>query len=137
MLLAYAKMTLSDDLLESSLPDESYFARLLSSYFPPALVERYADRLDQHTLRRQIITTVFVNEMINRGGITFTYRAGEEAGATPVEIARAYAVARDVFGLDEFWRNVELLDNAVPTEAQSAVYLETRRLLDRATRWVL
>ena len=137
VLLAYAKMTLSDDLLESSLPDESYFARLLSSYFPPALVERYADRLDQHTLRRQIITTVFVNEMINRGGITFTYRAGEEAGATPVEIARAYAVARDVFGLDEFWRNVELLDNAVPTEAQSAVYLETRRLLDRATRWVL
>jgi glutamate dehydrogenase len=137
VLLAYSKMTLADDLLESSLPDEPYFARQLTSYFPTALVERYADRLDQHPLRRQIITTVFVNEMINRGGITFTFRAGEEAGATPVEIARAYAVARDVFGLDAFWRRVEQLDNVVPTAAQSAVYLETRRLLDRATRWVM
>ncbi|MFZ0324100.1 MAG: NAD-glutamate dehydrogenase domain-containing protein [Actinomycetes bacterium] len=137
VLLAYSKMTLADELLETSLPDEPYFARLMASYFPPALVERYAGRLDQHPLRRQIITTVFVNEMINRGGITFTYRAGEEAGATAVEIARAYAVARDVFGLDVFWREVEALDNLVPTAAQSAVYLETRRLLDRATRWVM
>ena len=32
---------------------------------------------------------------------------------------------------------VEALDNQVPTGAQTAVYLEARRLLDRAVRWLL
>src|SRR5262249_35720588 len=32
---------------------------------------------------------------------------------------------------------VEALDNKVPVDAQTAVYLEVRRLLDRATRWLV
>ena len=78
-----------------------------------------------------------VNRIINRGGITFVFRAMEETGATPVEIARAHTVAREVFALDEFWERVAELDNRVPVRAQSALYLESRRLLDRATRWLL
>ena len=78
-----------------------------------------------------------VNDMVNRGGITFAFRAGEETGAGPVEVARAYAVAREVFGLPELWRRIEALDNQVPTAAQCALFLESRRLLDRATRWLL
>jgi glutamate dehydrogenase len=46
-------------------------------------------------------------------------------------------VAREVFALPDFWRRVEALDNVVPTSAQCALFLESRRLLDRATRWVL
>jgi glutamate dehydrogenase len=78
-----------------------------------------------------------VNRIINRGGITFVFRAMEETGATPVEIARAHTVAREVFALDEFWERVAELDNRVPVRAQSDLYLESRRLLDRATRWLL
>jgi glutamate dehydrogenase len=137
VLVAYAKMTFAEDLLQTGLPDEPYFEQLLRSYFPPAVVERYGDRLSLHPLRREIVTTVLVNEIINRGGITFVFRAGEETGAGPVEIVRAYSVARDVFDLDSFWRSIEALDNVIPTAAQSALYLETRRLQDRATRWVL
>jgi glutamate dehydrogenase len=101
------------------------------------VVERYPDRLGEHPLRRQIITTVVVNQMINRGGITFVYRSIEETGANPVEIARAQTVAREVFGLESYWEKVAALDNRVPTRAQSWLYLESRRLLDRATRWLL
>jgi glutamate dehydrogenase len=75
--------------------------------------------------------------MVNRGGISFVFRAAEETGATPVEVARAYTVVREVFRLPDFWRRVEALDNVIPTRAQSALYLECRRLLDRATRWML
>jgi glutamate dehydrogenase len=46
-------------------------------------------------------------------------------------------VAREVFGLADIWRDVEALDNQVPTAAQSALLLEARRLLDRAARWFL
>ena len=56
-------------------------ARRCAGYFPPPLRERFADRLDGHPLRREIITTVVVNDMVNRGGITFVFRAVEETGA--------------------------------------------------------
>jgi glutamate dehydrogenase len=46
-------------------------------------------------------------------------------------------VAREVFGLHEFVARVEQLDNQVPTAAQTALYLEFRRLMDRAVRWWL
>ena len=92
-----------------------------------------------HALRRQIITTQLVNEVVNRGGTTFVFRAIEETGATAADVIRAYVVVRDVFGLGEFWQAVEDLDSDhdVPTAAQVAVYLETRRLMDRAVRWLL
>ncbi len=137
VLVAYSKMTLTEVLLQSALPDEPWFDRALRGYFPPQLVQRYGDRLADHPLRRPIITTVIVNDLINRGGITFSYRACEETSATPVEVARAYTVVREVFGLENFWARVEELDAVVPTNAQTALYLECRRLLDRATRWLL
>jgi len=137
VLVAYSKMTLAADLLATSLPEESYARNLIRSYFPEEVVERYDAILEDHPLRREIITTVAVNDIINRGGITFVYRAQEETGATPAEIARAYAVCREVFDLPRFWRRVEHLGNSAPMDAQSAIYLEARRLLDRSARWLL
>jgi len=137
VLVAYSKMVLAHDLLESPLPDEPYYQHVLEAYFPRAVAERYSDRLASHPLRREIITTMVVNRMINRGGITFCFRAMEETGATPAEIARAHTVAREVFALDDFWGRVAELDNRVPVRTQSGLYLESRRLLDRAIRWLL
>jgi glutamate dehydrogenase len=137
VLVAYSKMVLAEDLLQSQLPDEPYYQHVLEAYFPRAVVEKYADRLSSHPLRREIITTMVVNQIINRGGITCCFRAMEETGATPVEIARAHTVAREVFALDDFWARVAELDNRVPVLAQSGLYLESRRLLDRASRWLL
>ena len=47
MLLAYAKLSLYGDLLESSVPDDPYLGRELSRYFPSQLVERYPDALEK------------------------------------------------------------------------------------------
>ncbi|GAA4357822.1 NAD-glutamate dehydrogenase [Angustibacter luteus] len=137
VLVAYSKITLAEDVLASSLPDDPWFASTLAAYFPEALVERYGDRLAQHPLRREIVTTKLVNNLVNRGGITFAFRVAEETAATPVQVALAYVVAREVFDLHDFVAKVEALDNQVPTRAQTALYLEFRRLMDRAVRWLL
>jgi glutamate dehydrogenase len=137
VLLAYAKITLTADLLETGVADEPWFERALRSYFPAPLVDRYAARLDSHPLRPEIVTCVAVNDMVNHGGITFAFRAMEETGAGPAEVLRAYFVVREVFDLPGFWARVEGLDGTVPTVAQTALNLEARRLLDRATRWLL
>ncbi len=137
VLVAYAKISLTQDILASGLPDEDWFEVTLRDYFPGQLTERYGDLFAEHPLRRQLITTCLVNEMVNRGGITFAYRAHEETGASTAQIARAYTVCREVFGLRDFVARVEALDNQVPTEAQTALYLAFRRMLDRSVRWFL
>jgi glutamate dehydrogenase len=42
-----------------------------------------------------------------------------------------------VFNLPPLWAAIEALDNQVPTSAQHAAYAEVRRLIDRATRWLV
>ncbi|WP_270886695.1 NAD-glutamate dehydrogenase [Pedococcus sp. 5OH_020] len=137
VLVAYAKLALKEDLLPSELPDDPWFQQTLTDYFPQPLREQFSEELTQHPLRREIITNAVVNSMVNRGGITFAFRAMEETGSTPEQIARAFVVCREIFDLPGFVRSVEALDNAVPTAVQSQLYLEFRRLIDRSMRWFL
>ncbi|PZS17832.1 MAG: NAD-glutamate dehydrogenase [Pseudonocardiales bacterium] len=137
VLVAYSKMTLTQHIEDSTLPDEPWFQHALIDYFPPAIAERFAADLANHPLHREIITTVVVNDMINRGGTTFVHRAIEETGADIAQITRAYGIVREVFALPALWADIEALDNLVPTDAQHAGYQEIRRLIDRATRWLV
>jgi glutamate dehydrogenase len=137
VLLAYVKIALEDELHSSTLPDEDWTHPVLVDYFPTPLRERYENLMTGHRLRREIVATQLVNEVVNRGGSTFVYRAVEETGASSADVIRAYAVVRDVFGLADFWADVEALDNAVSTAAQTTLYLAVRRLLDRAVRWLV
>jgi glutamate dehydrogenase len=130
-------MTLTHRIEDSTLPDDPWFQRALAGYFPSTIAERFAEDLLHHPLHREIITTVVVNDMINRGGTTFVHRAIEETGAAVGEIARAYSVVRAVFDLPSLWTAIEALDNEVPTSAQHAAYREVRRLIDRAIRWLV
>ena len=45
VLLAYTKIAVYDDLLESDVPEDPYISRELEQYFPTALRERFRDRM--------------------------------------------------------------------------------------------
>ena len=137
VLLAYVKITLENEILADELVDEAWTHDVLARYFPTPLRERFGARMAGHRLRREIISTALVNEVVNRGGTSFVYRAMEESGASAADVMRAYVVVREAFGLAEIWRAAEELDNQVPTSAQTLVFLESRRLLDRAVRWLV
>ncbi len=137
VLVAYAKITLQRGLLEGGLPDEPWFNSALQSYFPHEIVERYGDRLNDHPLRREIVTTCVVNDLVNRAGITFVFRAIEESGAATPDVVRAYTVVREVFGFEAYWAAIEELDPMIATGMQTTLQLEGRRLLDRSVRWLL
>ncbi|MEU4665995.1 NAD-glutamate dehydrogenase, partial [Micromonospora chalcea] len=137
VLLAYVKIVLEREIVGEGLADEEWTTDILVNYFPTPLRQRFADRMGRHRLRRDIVTTVLVNEAINRGGISFVFRVVEETAASAADVLRAYVVVREVFGLRDLWDAVEALDNKVSPELQTAVYLDTRRLLDRAVRWLV
>ena len=137
VLAAYSKIALTADLSGADLASDPWFAQQLFAYFPGPLRERFAARIAQHPLRDAIVTTAVVNQLINDGGITVVFRACEETGTTPLEAVRAAAAVTAIFDLPSFWNRVDALDNVVPTAAQDALFLESRRLLDRAMRWFL
>ena len=137
VLLAYAKITLTEQLNDSDIAGDAYFSRFVADYFPQDLREPFAAQVGTHPLRKEIVSTVATNQLINMGGVTFMFRAAEETGATSPEIVRAAFAAIEIFRLRDFDAQIDSYDNQIPTSAQSALHLEMRRLLDRATRWFL
>src|SRR5271166_5904371 len=137
LLLAHTKIAAGEDVLTSSLPDDPYLRRVLAAYFPAPLRARFADRMEAHPLRREIITTSAVNEMIDTSGTTFLFRLIEETGASVPNITRAWLVAREVFDMPAFWGQVEGLAGRVGIAAQITLLLEGRKLTERAARWLL
>ncbi|WP_405840635.1 NAD-glutamate dehydrogenase [Streptomyces sp. NBC_01518] len=137
VLLAYTKITVSDELLHTTLPDDPYLRTLLHAYFPTALREKFAEQIDTHALHREIVTTVLVNDTVNTGGTSFLHRLREETGASLEEIVRAQTAARAIFDAAEVWDGVEALDNTVEAPVQTRIRLHSRRLCERGTRWLL
>ena len=137
VLMAYVKNVTTDALDDSSLPDDPYFMATLADYFPEVLREPFAEGMKRHALRRQIVVTCLVNDMVNRGGSTFPFRVAEELGAGPAETVRGFVFTRDVFRMQDLWRRIAALDHLVPAEVQEDMYLQLRRLLDRGTRWLI
>ncbi|CAM5515511.1 hypothetical protein STENM36S_02272 [Streptomyces tendae] len=137
VLLAYTKITVAEELLHTSLPDDPYLKGLLHAYFPSALREQFAEQVDSHPLRREITTTVLVNDTVNTGGTTYLHRMREETGASLEEIVRAQTAARAIFSSSPVWDAVEALDTKVDAAVQTRIRLHSRRLVERGTRWLL
>ncbi|MER6129516.1 NAD-glutamate dehydrogenase [Streptomyces sp. NPDC001795] len=137
VLLAYTKITVSRELLETPLPDDSYLRNLLHAYFPTALREKFPEQIDNHALRREIVTTLLVNDTVNTGGTSFLHRLREETGASLEEIVRAQTASRAIFHAGAVWDAVEALDNKVDADVQTRIRLHSRRLVERGTRWLL
>jgi glutamate dehydrogenase len=137
LLLAHTKISAGQDVLASTLPDDPYLRRVLSGYFPGPLRSQFASLMADHPLRREIITTAAVNEMVDYSGTTFLFRLIEETGASVPDLSRAWLVAREVFDMPAFWSAVESLDGSVDLATQITLLLEGRKLTERAVRWLL
>jgi glutamate dehydrogenase len=129
VLLSWAKIALSADLLKSKLPDDPVCERLLIAYFPPALRERFLDDIKAHRLRREIITTSITNAMINRGGPAMAVRLADETGRAAVDVAYAFLAACSIFQLSELWREIDALDGKIPGHRQLDFYARAQDFL--------
>ena len=137
VLLSYSKLVLYDDLLNSKLPDDAYFAADLATYFPKPLRAPYEAQIERHRLKREIVVTVVSNDVVNRVGINFVHEVREKTGMPPEETVKAYLITREIFGMRGLWAEIEALDNKVPALLQSRMLVECGRLIERETVWFL
>ena len=137
VLLAYAKLSLYSELLDSAVPDDPYLGRELERYFPKEMSERYDDALHAHRLRREIIATQLTNSMINRGGATLIVRIADQTGAAPAAIAAAFAAVRNSYDLIALNGEIDALDNKLSGETQLGLYAAAQNLLLDRLVWFL
>jgi glutamate dehydrogenase len=137
VLLAYAKLTLSSDLNETSVPDDPYLGKELYRYFPTELSQRYPEALEHHRLRREIIATQLTNSIINRGGPSLIARMTDETGASADRIVRAFAAVRDSYGMTELNGEIDALDNKIPGALQLDLYAAVKRLMMDRMVWFI
>ena len=136
MLLSYSKIRLYQQLLDSDIPEEGFFADELLRYFPEQLQERFAHLMTAHRLKREIIATQVTNSLVNRMGVTFVMRMRDDTGATAAEVARAYTVARELMDARDYWERVQALDNKAAAGMQTEALLIMWNQLRQITRWL-
>lgn len=138
-LMAHVKLALKDDVLGSDLPDQEAFASRLPRYFPSQLRDQYAADTRSHQLRREIITTMLVNDLVDTAGITYAYRITEDVGVGPIDAVRSYVAVNAIFRVGDVWRQIrDASDNCgLPVSISDRMTLDLRRLIDRAGRWLL
>ncbi|HEX2286244.1 MAG TPA: NAD-glutamate dehydrogenase domain-containing protein, partial [Mycobacterium sp.] len=134
-LMAHVKLALKDQLLASDLPDQEAFAARLPSYFPAKLRDEFARDIRSHQLRREIVSTMLVNDLVDTSGITYAYRISEDVGVGPIDAVRSYVATNAIFRIGEVWRQIRAADISVAMSDR--LTLDLRRLVDRAGRWLL
>jgi glutamate dehydrogenase len=137
VLLAYAKLSLYDELLESNVPDDPYLGRELTRYFPKAILERFPDAPERHRLRREIIATQLANSIINRGGPSFAVQIEDQTGAPVAKMAAAFAAVRDSYQMSALNAGIDGLDNKVSAKLQGELYGAVQNLLRDRLVWFL
>ncbi len=137
VLLSWTKIVLADELLASDLPDDPYLREDLLGYFPSRMQADHVPAMEVHPLRREIIVTQVVNDLVNGAGLTFIPRLAGETGSSVADLTRANFVAREIFGSLALREEIASYDNQVPAERQTRMRIEMRTLVERASRWLV
>lgn len=137
VLLSYSKADLKEELMDPLVGDDALLGTFIASAFPRQIINRYADEIESHQLRREIVATQVANDLVNHMGVHFVPRLSNSTGASPAMIARAYMTSRQVLNVADCWRAIESLDHRVESSIQLEMMQDVRRLVRRTSRWFI
>lgn len=123
VLLAYAKNTLGAILTNSETFGIDNYDNTLINYFPSDLQKQFRQDILSHPLKREIIITCLVNEMINRVGPTFVHEVENATGKTTSQVVTKYFQAVEILNLSDLWNQIDELDALQVPELQIKSYL--------------
>ncbi len=136
VLMAYAKLALKRALLDApQVSEEEWIRSFVFEYFPTRVRTRYADRLRDHLLAREISITVICNKVIDQAGVSFL--AGmEELDPFRVREAVGLYLAFDQILQGDRWREaVRALDGKLTADRQYELLLQLESALSFLCRW--
>ncbi len=137
ILQSYAKISYTEDLLQSDITNTKAMQERLVRYFPKKLREKYRAEILDHRLKNEIIATSLANGIVNRMGPVFIKDRMDKCGVSCEEVAKAYIIVREAFHLKDLWNEIESLDGKVPAAVQLQALHETARMIERTVTWFL
>ncbi|HEX2094492.1 MAG TPA: NAD-glutamate dehydrogenase [Longimicrobiaceae bacterium] len=138
VLLAHAKLYAKSHLLASALPDDPALEPYLEGYFPREAVEAAgSERLREHQLRREIVTTELVNDLVNLMGSSFLHRVAHETGSEIPAVVRGWVVAAWIAGAEEIRADLAAAEGRFPAEVVYRWVGGLARVLEATTHWVM
>ncbi len=138
MLTAYTKIDLTECLGQSPLIDDPDLAdRFLRPYFPASIASAFAVEIPHHGLRREIIATRVVNEMVDLMGSVFVFNLERDHGIEAQEALRAWVIAAGVLELPGRASQLKIDAGELSAEAESGAFLGLERAARRACTWAI
>ena len=137
VLTAYGKMVLKEELRSPEVANEPFYKDVLVNYFPKPIRRKYASQTQDHPLKDEIIAMRLANEMVDYLGSNFAFRAMDETGATPADVATCFTLAKEIYEMPTMWKQIEALDHSVPASIKHNMIYQTQRMVRRCTRWFL
>ena len=136
VLTAYAKLALKRALLEAPpWPDGEWTADFVARYFPAKARARYADRLRDHLLGREIAVTEICNKVINQAGASFLVGI-DDLDPTRAREAVSLYLAFDQILRGDRWRDaVRGLEGQMTADRGYELLLQLEDALAFLCRW--
>ena len=138
VLLAHAKLYAKSHLLASPVPDDPALEGYLVGYFPAQAVQAAGpERLRGHQLRREIVTTEAVNDLVNLMGSSFLHHMARETGSDIPSVVRAWLVASAIAGAPEIRADLQEAEGRFPAATVYRWLSGLARVLEATTHWLL
>ncbi|MDA3921065.1 MAG: NAD-glutamate dehydrogenase [Salinisphaera sp.] len=137
VLISYNKLALADAALAGDMADDPWLERWLEDGFPAQLAARFPEAVDNHRLKRELVTTLITNQMVDRLGIATAHRLPAGFGTRMEAAVRGYVLADSWLGGETIFSAIETLDNRIPTAQQYELYKIVIAFLKHAMNWWL
>jgi glutamate dehydrogenase len=138
MLTAYTKIDLRARLGQLPLVDEPYLVdRVLRPYFPLSIANAFPSEIPHHGLRREIVATRIVNQMVDLMGSVFVFNLERDHGIETEEALRAWLTTAGVLELPGRAAELKLNAAELTAEAETGAFLGLERAARRACTWAI
>lgn len=134
VILSYSKMAVYKSLVNSRLPDDNFFKKHLIRYFPELMHEEFVDEILDHQLRKEIISTIVSNHIVNYTGSHFFHDAQEYTGLKGCDIARAYYIVWEIFKIEDLWKRAAKITNYA---TRVEIFYDIRTFMQKTIYWFL
>ncbi|MBW0144205.1 NAD-glutamate dehydrogenase [Sphingomicrobium clamense] len=125
VLLSSSKIALQEAAEKIGLSEDEKMVEELHAAFPPQMIEKHREAVDEHRLENEILATKVANRLVNRLGPSTALDMTEEEGAALGQVAAAFLVAERMLDLRSLW---EALDTAkIDEQARIALFAITAR----------
>ena len=137
MLLAYAKIDYYEQILSSSALDDFSLEEEVKNYFPKQIKEVYAENILNHPLKREIVATVIINELVNYIGPSYLHDMMSKTGCRIEDAVKSYLVVRNAFELPALWSQIESLEERISPVNQMKVMSDILVIVRRIMPWLV